>query len=219
MTARTHLFTTSDNIWMQVRHTPSSSPRPVFFMDRDGVIVEEVDYLHRLSDVRFHNGAIEAINTARAAGWLTAIVTNQAGIGYGRYGWHEFAEVNAYILDWLDKHGAGIDIVLAAPHHPSGKPPFQHPNHPMRKPNPGMLITALALLQASAQSSVMIGDKASDLEAARRAGLSQGFHVLSGHGPTERAAAEAVQNESFKVGMLSDIADPLLLQHLRALEG
>jgi D-glycero-D-manno-heptose 1,7-bisphosphate phosphatase len=186
--------------------------RPLLFLDRDGVIVKEVHYLHRISDIGFYEGVANTIRAARAVGWGAAIITNQAGIGRGLYGWPEFATVNAYILDWLEAQGAPVDAVLATPHHPEGQTPFQHPDHPMRKPNPGMIVAALTALHGVADKSVVVGDNASDLEAGRRAGLLQGFHVMTGHGERYRKESEALATERFRVTVVADAGDPAIAQ-------
>lgn len=201
----------ADQVWRELRHPPPQAGlRPLLCLDRDGVVVEEVDYLCRIADVRLLDGAATLIRHARASGWGVALLTNQAGIARGYFGWPEFAAVNRHIVAALAAQGAEIDLVIATPHHPQGRAPFAHPDHPMRKPNPGMLTAACALLRGDARRSLMVGDKADDLRAAQRAGLSQGFHVLSGHGPRERAAALALSGPGFAVHAIEHIGDPRL---------
>ena len=195
----------ADQVWRQLRSTPVAGARPLLCLDRDGVLVEEVNYLCRIADVAFIEGAVETIRLARAQGWGVAMVTNQAGIARGYFDWESFAAVNAHILQWLDARGAYIDLVVATPHHPSGRTPYAHPDHPMRKPNPGMLCTACDLLHGVPQASLMVGDKADDLRAGRAAGLRRGFQVLTGHGPEEQAAARALGTEHFTVEVIPDI--------------
>jgi len=199
-----------DNVWLQVLQPAPDRARPMLFLDRDGVIVKEVDYLHRVADVQFHSPVVDTIRAARAAGWGVVIITNQAGIGRGRYGWADFAAVNTHILNWLDAQGAQVDAVLATPHHPDGKAPFQHPNHPMRKPNPGMILAAAAALRGLSRQSVIVGDKSCDLEAGRSAHLPQGFHVLTGHGQDHRQRSEALNNDQFRVTVVPDVGDPAI---------
>lgn len=201
-------FVGRDHVWRQLRAKPAfSERRPIFFLDRDGVVVEEVNYLHRIADVRFIAGIAETVVAARQAGWRVAMVTNQAGIGRGYYDWEEFATVNRFILDWLDTRGAVIDAVLATPHHPEGNSPYGHPDHPMRKPNPGMLLAAAEMLNGDPTNSLIVGDNAADLLAGQRAGLRQGFQVLTGHGLRYRAESEALAASDFAVHVIADAGD------------
>ena len=197
-----------DHIWRQLRvDARQFDLRPILFLDRDGVVVEEVDYLHRVADIRFVPGVADTVVAARQAGWRIAVVTNQAGIGRGYYGWQEFEAVNRSILDWLDRQGAFVDMVLATPHHPDGVPPYTHASHPMRKPQPGMLVEAAEHLRGELAESIIVGDNASDQEAALRAGLRRGYHVLTGHGQRYRAGAEALRSSRYGVQVIADAGD------------
>lgn len=201
-------FVRPDLVWVQARHGfVDKSPAPVLFLDRDGVIVEEVNYLHRVEDVRFIDGVAENIAAARRRGWRVAMVTNQAGIGRGYYRWEQFAEVNAFILDWLDGQGALIDVVLAAPYHPEGLAAYRHPDHPMRKPNPGMLLAVADMLKVDLANSVIVGDNVTDLMAGKRAGLGRGVAVLTGHGGSYRTEAVALASDQFAVSILPSAGD------------
>lgn len=197
-------FVREDGCWVQSRLMGEPSQfAPILFLDRDGVVVEEVNYLHRIKDVRFLSGVVELISSARVAGWRVALVTNQAGIGRGYYSWDEFAIVNEYILSALDHQGAFIDAVLAVPHHPEGLGDFRHPDHSMRKPNPGMLLAAGLILKGDFSRSIIVGDNTSDLLAGQRAGLRRGFAVLSGHGQRYREESERLNSIEFSVDVVS----------------
>ena len=210
-----HPFLDQDNVWIQLRNDyAESSDTRILFLDRDGVIVDEVDYLHRVEDIRFIPGVEDTICTARHAGWRVVIVTNQAGIGRGYYGWEEFSVVNTRILEHLDAAGANIDLLLAVPHHKGGKPPLNHPNHHMRKPNPGMLLKAAEILSADLASSIVVGDNDSDIEAGLRAGLRKGFHVLTGHGQDRVSTSEKLSSTKYPVEVIYSIADIRLRDYL-----
>lgn len=209
-------FVREDGCWVQSRLLfEPSQLAPILFLDRDGVVVEEVNYLHRIEDVRFLSGVVELITLARAAGWRVALVTNQAGIGRGYYCWDEFAAVNEYILSALDHQGAFIDAVLAVPHHPEGLDVFRHPDHPMRKPNPGMLLAAGLILKGDFSRSIIVGDNTSDLLAGQRAGLRRGFAVLSGHGQRYREESEQLNSSNFSVRVVEDVGAPEILNALK----
>lgn len=154
--------------------------------------------------------------SARSEGWLVALVTNQAGIGRNLYGWKEFVTVNSYILDWLDCQGAVIDAVLAAPHHPDGVGEYRHPNHPMRKPNPGMFQTAAEMLNGDLSHSLVVGDNSTDLLAAKRSGLRRAFAVLTGHGSRYRAKSVALSSRTFAVTVVPDVGDTSVLNALKS---
>jgi len=191
-----------EDVWMQViRHAPDGAVRAALFLDRDGVVVEEVHYLHRLEDTRLVPGAADVISRANGRGIPVVLVTNQAGIGRGIYGWDDFISVQEKILDDLARLDARVDGVFACPHHADGPPPYNHPDHPARKPNPGMLLRAARLLKLDLSASWIVGDRAADLMAGRRAGLAGGVHVFRGHGSTgsEREDALGLAEDGFLV--------------------
>ena len=88
-----------DGIWSQQIRPWRGRARPALFLDRDGVIVDEVGYLHRAEDVHLSKGAVEVIQTANKRGIFVIIVTNQSGIGRGKYGWAEFSVVQETLLN------------------------------------------------------------------------------------------------------------------------
>lgn len=196
-------FLDADDIWCQVfAERQGDGGRPALFLDRDGVIVEEVLYLHRVEDVALLPGAAEAIAAANRRGWLVVVATNQAGIAHGYYGWKEFEAVQEAILTELGRFGARIDAVLACPHHPA---------HPARKPQPGMLLRAAEALSIDLAQSWIVGDKASDLSAGRAAGLKGGILVMTGHGPAHRDAATALRTPEFDVRVTKSIGEAVSL--------
>ena len=181
-------------LWSDVR-TPDIPPgRPALFLDRDGVLVEEVHFLRRVEDVRLSPGIAEAIRAANAAGVLVIVVTNQSGIARGHLGWHDFAAVENAIAAQLEAEAARIDAVFACGYLKAGYPPFDV-EHDWRKPGSGMLREAEKLLGVDLKRSVMIGDRLSDLEAGRGAGLCTGLLVRTGYGAENIAAVEARRAE------------------------
>jgi D-glycero-D-manno-heptose 1,7-bisphosphate phosphatase len=196
-------------LWCQVINRPQSPHKGALFLDRDGVIVEDTGYLHRPEDVNLINGAAEILSEANRLRVPVIIVTNQAGIARGKFSWKEFIEVQEKIVQILDYQGAFLNAVFACPHHVDGYPPFSTPNHPWRKPNPGMLIEASQRLSINLSKSWLIGDRASDLQAANSAGLMGGTHVLTGHGSDdgERKKAMNLNCDEFKCLTADSIAD------------
>lgn len=155
--------------------------KPAVFIDRDGTLNEEVGYLHRPEDVVLVPGAAQALARLNRAGVPVVVVTNQSGIGKGKYGWDDFEAVMARIAELLAEAGARMDAVYAAPHHARGVGEYRHPNHPDRKPNAGMLMRAAEEHGLDLPRSWMIGDKALDLGAGRNAGCRVAL-VRTGYG-------------------------------------
>lgn len=173
--------------------------RPALFLDRDGLLVEEVGYLHRPRDARLQPGAAQVVLAAERAGWARVIVTNQSGIGRGLYGWEAFAATQARIEALLAEAGASLDLVVACPFHAEALPPWRAADHPCRKPRPGMLLLAAERLAIDLQRSWILGDQASDMAAGRAAGLAGGGHLMTGHGQMERARALREARDGFPV--------------------
>lgn len=117
-------------------------------------------------------GAREAVRLANAAGWWVFVVTNQSGVARGLFDMAAVDRFHALMSDALARHGARLDGVYVCPFHAEAvEARWRHPDHPDRKPNPGMLLRAMAEHPVDPARSVLIGDKPSDLEAARRAGV------------------------------------------------
>ena len=155
-----------DGLWSQVlNRAQGATRRAALFLDRDGVVVEDVHYLHRPEDVSLIDGACAVIAEANRRAIPVVMVTNQAGIAHGHYGWAEFIQVQEKILDDLAAEGAFVNGVFACPHHDGGRAPYDVENHPWRKPNPGMLLAAAERLPLDLGQSWIIGDRAGDLEA------------------------------------------------------
>jgi D-glycero-D-manno-heptose 1,7-bisphosphate phosphatase len=200
-------FLDQDDVWCQVFGQRRKESCPGLFLDRDGVVVEWVPYLHRVQDVALIPGSAETIAVASRRGLHVVMVTNQAGIGRGYYGWKEFQEVQEAILSAMGNAGALIDGVFACPHHPEGIGNYLHPAHPSRKPEPGMLLRAADLVGIDLAHSWVIGDRSEDLLAGRAAGLQGGVLVKTGLGPQYIEAALALRTPSFEVVVANSIAD------------
>jgi D-glycero-D-manno-heptose 1,7-bisphosphate phosphatase len=171
------------------------SGRATIFLDRDGTINEEVDYLHKPEELVLIPGAAQAVARLNALGIPVIVVTNQSGIGRGYYGFDEFDLVTARMAELLTGEGAHVDAVYVSPHHLMGQGEFAHPDHPERKPNAGMLTRAAEEHGLDLSRSWMIGDKESDLEAGRRAGCRVAL-VRTGYGKSvEGSLADLVAED------------------------
>jgi D-glycero-D-manno-heptose 1,7-bisphosphate phosphatase len=155
--------------------------RPAFFLDRDGTLNEEVDYLCDPEQLVLIPGAAAAVARLNALGVPVVVVTNQSGIGRGKYGWQDFAAVMNRMRTLLALENARIDAVYASPHHELALGEYAVADHPERKPNPGMLLRAAEEHGLDLGRSWMAGDKALDLEAGRRAGCRVAL-VRTGYG-------------------------------------
>lgn len=202
----------ADHIWAQTFVSAQRFERavPALFLDRDGVIVEEVHYLSQPADVRLIDGAAELIRAANDRGIAVVIVTNQSGIARGYFDWQAFGRVQDKMMaDLAAATGAFVDAVYACPFHKSGNGPYGVDNHEARKPNAGMLVRAQQALTLDVAQSWIIGDKAGDLRAGLQAGCQGGVHVLTGHGRDEGESEKALSTSSntFNVHQVESIAD------------
>ncbi|MGZ6039968.1 MAG: D-glycero-alpha-D-manno-heptose-1,7-bisphosphate 7-phosphatase [Phenylobacterium sp.] len=151
---------------------PKSSLRPALFLDRDGVLNEDRGYVSRWEDFRWIPGAKRTVADFNRAGWLVIVVTNQSGVGRGYYTEEDMHALHARMVEDLAEAGGRIDAFYHAPQHPEAPlDAYRHPDPPDRKPNPGMILRALAEWPIDKAASLMVGDKPSDLEAALRAGI------------------------------------------------
>ncbi len=146
--------------------------RAAILFDRDGVLNVDEGYAYDPARLRWIGGAREAVKAANEAGVLAIVVTNQSGIGRGYYTEAQMHAFHAAMQADLAQLGARIDALYFAPHHEdAAEPRYRVADHPDRKPNPGMLLRAMNEHGIDPARTVMIGDKPSDMEAARRAGV------------------------------------------------
>jgi len=153
---------------------PSVQQRALF-LDRDGVINDEIGYLYRAVDVRWVEGIFPLCRTARRLGYKLIVITNQSGIARGLYTEADFHT----LMDWMRAEflaqGAPLDAVYFCPFHPEhGVGPYKR-EHPDRKPGPGMLFRAARDLSLDLAQSLLVGDRCSDIAAAHAAGLPHAF--------------------------------------------
>jgi D-glycero-D-manno-heptose 1,7-bisphosphate phosphatase len=168
-------------LWAERLTGKSFVGRPALFLDRDGVVVEEVHFLKAPCDMRLTSGIATAIASANARDIAVVLITNQSGIARGQLEWADFARVQKHLIATLTAAGAYIDLVLACGYHPDGIGNLAR-DHEWRKPRPGMLLEAENRLGVDLVQSCVIGDRVSDLEAGLAAGLRQGAMVRDGYG-------------------------------------
>lgn len=151
------------------------------FLDRDGVINEEVNYLHKISDFRYTNNCIAALKIIQNLGYKIIIVTNQAGIAKGIFKKKDYDLLTSWLLDDLLFKGIEILDCLHCPHHPEGIISAYSHDCKCRKPDPGMILHAVEKYQVDIESSFLVGDKESDIQAAKNSKLGSYYLVESGH--------------------------------------
>lgn len=185
-------------LWCEIARTDFAG-RSAIFLDRDGVIVEDVDYLAQAGDLRMIAGAASAVARCNRLGTPIILVSNQSGVGRGLYDWSDFAAVQMTLVAALAEVGAHFDAVLACAYHADAQGKHRIADHPWRKPNPGMLREAGMRMQLDLANSWIIGDRATDLAAGRAASLRGGILVDTGHGQRQWEAALELADENFAV--------------------
>lgn len=171
---------------------------PVLFIDRDGVLIVDRDYLSDPAGVELISGVPGALAAAAAAGFALVGISNQSGVGRGRFGMGELEAVMLRVDEALRAEGVALDAMYFCPHAPAD-------GCRCRKPGPGLLEEAAAAFRWDAARTWVIGDKASDVELGRRHGLGAVL-VGTGYGATERAAVEAARPGDARVLHAPDLA-------------
>ena len=142
------------------------------FLDRDGVINIEKNYVHKVEDFEFVPGIFELCQAALDQSYLIFVVTNQAGIGRGYYTVEQFEHLTCWMLAEFEARDITISKVYHCPYHPdAGIGDYKRDSYD-RKPNPGMILSAEKEFSVDLKNSILIGDKLSDIQAANNAGLS-----------------------------------------------
>jgi D-glycero-D-manno-heptose 1,7-bisphosphate phosphatase len=137
------------------------------------VLIEDSGYPHREDQLKFIPGAADAVRRLNAMGYLAVVVTNQSGVARGMFTEAQMNSFNALMVRRLAARGARIAQVYSCPFHDEARDPaYHHPDHPDRKPNPGMLLRAMADHNIDPAKAFIIGDQPRDLEAGRRAGVT-----------------------------------------------
>ncbi|WP_084397992.1 D-glycero-alpha-D-manno-heptose-1,7-bisphosphate 7-phosphatase [Henriciella aquimarina] len=145
--------------------------RPALFLDRDGVLNVDRGYVSRVEDFEWIEGAIDCVANFKRRGWFVFVVTNQSGIARGLYTEEDMQTLHAHMAEELEKAGTAIDHFYYAPWHEAGEIARYRRESIDRKPGPGMLLQAMADFPVNREQSFLIGDKQTDMEAARAAGV------------------------------------------------
>lgn len=169
----------------------AAAPRQAAFLDRDGVINLDRAYVSRWEDFEFVPGAVDAMRRLKQAGYALVVVTNQSGIARGYYSEAQYQALTAAMQQALLDAGAAVDAVYHCPHHPKGKVAELAIDCDCRKPAPGMILRAAKELNLSLADSILVGDKPSDIEAARAAGVGRAYIVQSDNAESTTGLAGA----------------------------
>ncbi len=138
------------------------------FLDRDGVINIDKAYVYRKEDFEFSKGIFDFCRRYQDEGFMIIVITNQAGIAREIYSEKDFLDLTDWMKRQFIKHGINIAKVFYCPHHPDITGPCL-----CRKPNPGMILQARDEFDLDLPRCIMIGDKESDLQAGRNAGIPE----------------------------------------------
>ncbi len=157
------------------------------FLDRDGVINIDKQYVSKIEDFEFKEGIFELLGHLQRLGYILIVVTNQSGIGRGYYTQEDFDKLTRWKIRELKKRGIIISDVFYCPHAPELL-------CDCRKPNAKMLLDAKKKFNIDLESSWMIGDKKSDIEAGRNAGVAKTIFVSGSYPKTKTDADYSVNN-------------------------
>jgi D-glycero-D-manno-heptose 1,7-bisphosphate phosphatase len=177
-------------------------PVDAVFLDRDGTLIEEVNYLYEVDQIRLVPGAAEAIRQVNVTGTRLIVVTNQSGVARGLFPEERVTQVHARLMAMLQEQGARVDACYYCPHHPIEGIGKYRVDCDCRKPKPGMLLAAARDLGLDLTQSWMIGDKISDLEAGAAAGCRTVL-VQTGYGASITKSLPA--NELRLAGVVTDL--------------
>jgi len=156
------------------------------FLDRDGTLVRDLGYTHRVEDYQLLPGVVSGLRRILDAGYRLAVITNQSGIGRGYFTAEQYAEFQAHLVDDLGRQGVPIEASYVCPHHPDA-------GCECRKPRPALLHRAQRELDADLARSWVIGDSAIDVELAQQAGCRGAVLVLTGSGYASTEVPSEVQ--------------------------
>ncbi len=163
------------------------------FLDRDGTIIKDKDYLSDPNDVELIDGTIDALKSLQDNGYKLVVVSNQSGVARGKFSIESVENVNRHLSEMLAKHDVQIDAFYYCPHHPNGSVDEYTGVCQCRKPSVGMVEEAIHQLQIDPRKSFVIGDKLSDLYLGKMMG-GKSILVRTGYGAEEEKVINGTQN-------------------------
>jgi D,D-heptose 1,7-bisphosphate phosphatase len=160
--------------------------KKAIFLDRDGVINKEVNYLSAPNEFELLDGTAQALKILKEQGFLLIVITNQSGLARGYFSEETLKEIHDKMTRLLKEEGVNLDDIFYCPHHPEFTGECS-----CRKPKPGMILEAQERYNIDLSHSYMIGDTPSDIKAGINAGCKTVF-VLTGHGSESEAEIDTV---------------------------
>jgi len=167
----------------------------VIFLDRDGVINKEKEYLYKIEDFEFIDGVVSTLHYLQTLGYKLVIITNQSGIARGYYTLEQYNLLTLWMKEQFIQQGINITEVYCCPHAPDA-------NCDCRKPNIGMIQQAAKIIDIDYEHSWLIGDKNSDIQTAINAQIKNTIQVRSGHHFNQSSS-----KANYIVDSLKDIPD------------
>lgn len=163
------------------------------FLDRDGVINKEKNYLYKIEDFEFIDGVFETCKYFQSLGYLIIIITNQAGIAREKYTEEDFNILTKWMMKEFLKEGINISKVYYCPHHPDFSAECA-----CRKPKPKMILDAQKEFNIDLKNSILVGDKNSDIEAGINAKIVNNNLITTGH---------KIGENKFRVNILNNLRE------------
>ncbi len=142
------------------------------FLDRDGVINIDYQYVYKIEDFQFKKGIFELLKLLQDMGYTLFVVTNQSGIARGYYSVEDFYKLSDFMLKEFKKHKIVIQEIAFCPHHPDFTGECE-----CRKPKPGMILDLAKRYNINLKESILIGDQKRDIECAKNAGVGKSYLV------------------------------------------
>jgi D-glycero-D-manno-heptose 1,7-bisphosphate phosphatase len=167
--------------------------KKALFLDRDGVINKEKNYLYKIEDFEFIDGVFETCKYFQDKDYLIIVITNQAGIARGKYSEADFNKLTKWMIQEFSKKNIKISKVYHCPHHPDFTGECE-----CRKPKPKMILDAKKEFDIDLENSILVGDKNSDIEAGLNAGIKEIYLISTGH---------KIEKNRFDVKILKTLKD------------
>lgn len=178
--------------------------RKALFLDRDGVINVNHGYVHTVAKTDWVEGIFELCKAARQAGFVLVVVTNQAGIARGNYSEEEFLAYTRWMHAEFAARGTPLAATYYCPHHPQGVLEQYRAECACRKPGPAMILAAADALDINLGESWLMGDKPSDMAAAKAAGMRRALLLSAHREPVREGMAVQVSSLSEARQVLSE---------------
>jgi D-glycero-D-manno-heptose 1,7-bisphosphate phosphatase len=161
------------------------------FLDRDGVINKEKNYLYKIEDFEFLDGVFDTCRYFQEKGYIIIIITNQAGIARKKYTEKDYQLLTTWMINEFQKENIKISKIYHCPHHPDFTGECE-----CRKPKPKMILDAMMDFNIDLYQSILVGDKNSDIEAGIKAGICKNYLVSTGH---------VIKSNHFKVPIIDNL--------------